>query len=72
MYKLGLNDILRRCVLNHDRWDIIEEARDEVSGGNYQTDTTLRQILHVMLWWPNLDKVYTTLLSLKKKLCGET
>ena len=70
MYKLGLNDILRRFVLNHERWDIIEEARDEVSGGHYQTDTTLRKILHVMLWWLNLDKVYATLLSLEETLWG--
>jgi hypothetical protein len=32
LYKLGLNNILRRCVLNHERQDILCELHNGVVG----------------------------------------
>ena len=56
LYKLGLDDVLRRCVLEHERYDIIEEAHSRAVGGHFQVDTTIKKILHLGLWWPSINK----------------
>jgi hypothetical protein len=35
LYKLGAEKILRRCVLEHERLMILEEAYHGIVGGNY-------------------------------------
>ena len=54
LYKLGPDDILRRCVPPHEKGEILEEAHVGVAGGNYGGHTTTRKVLHVGLWWPTL------------------
>jgi hypothetical protein len=56
LYKLGLDNILRRCALEHEREDIITEAHAGPTGGHFQADTTTRKILQAGLWWPTLHK----------------
>ena len=34
-YKLGLDEIVRRCVLNHERPLILDEAHTSIAGGHY-------------------------------------
>ena len=34
LYKLGLDGILRRCVLDHERQDILWECHNGVAGGH--------------------------------------
>jgi hypothetical protein len=45
LYKLGLNNILRRCALEHEREDMITEAHADPAKGHFQADTTARKIL---------------------------
>lgn len=45
LYKLGLDNILRRCALEHECEDIINEAHVGPAGGHFQADTTTRKIL---------------------------
>jgi hypothetical protein len=40
LYKLGSDDILRRCALEHEREDIINEAHVGPAGGHFQANTT--------------------------------
>jgi hypothetical protein len=35
LYKLGLDDVLRRCALEHERDAIIEEAHVGLAGGHF-------------------------------------
>ena len=35
LYKLGVDNILRRCVMEHERPIIFEEAHEGIDGGNY-------------------------------------
>ena len=45
LYKMGLDDILRRCVLEHDERDhILYEAHYGPAGGHFQADTTAKKI----------------------------
>lgn len=56
LYKLGSDDILRRCALEHEREDIINEPHARPTGGHYQADMIAQKILQASLWWPTLHK----------------
>lgn len=55
-YKLGLDEILRRCVLEHEKDMILEEAHAGVVGGHYAGKSTAQKILRPRIWWPTLHK----------------
>ena len=45
MYKLGLDEILHRCIFEHERqWEMVE-VHAGVSGGHYAEKETVRKIL---------------------------
>jgi len=46
LYKLGIDGILRRCVLEHERQMIFSEAHEGVVGGHYVGKTKNQKILH--------------------------
>ena len=56
LYKMGLDNILRRCVLEHERNNIMYEAHYGLVGGNFQANTTTKKIQQSGLWWPILYK----------------
>lgn len=53
---MGLDLILRHCVLQHRREDILWECHTRVKGGYVGGKTTTRKILQVGLWWPMVHK----------------
>jgi len=55
-YKLGPDDILHRCILDHEKTSVLEEAHGGLSGGHYTWKATTQKILKVGLWWPTLHK----------------
>jgi hypothetical protein len=58
MYKLGPDNVLRWCTLEHERDNIIEEAHVGPTGGNFHIDMTTRKILQEGLWCPKIHKYY--------------
>ena len=56
LYKLGLDDVLHRCALEHEREDIIQEAYSRPAGGHLSVETTIKKILQVGLWWPSINR----------------
>ena len=54
LYKLGLYEVLRRCVLDHERESIMHEAHYGPAKGHFQSDTTAKKIQQSGLWWPTL------------------
>ena len=44
LYKMGLDDILRRCVLAQERDNIMYKAHYGLTGGHFQADTTVKKI----------------------------
>ena len=63
LYKLGLDDVLRRCALEHEREDIIQEAHSGEAGGQFSVEITIKKILQVGLWWPSINKDYKQKIS---------
>ena len=45
LYKLGTDEILRRCVFNHERHWVMSEAHTGVVGGHYAGKETMCKIL---------------------------
>ena len=44
LYKMGLDDIFRKCVLEHEQDQIMHEAHYGPAGGHFQADTTAKKI----------------------------
>ena len=56
LYKMGLDEVLRWCVLEHERENIMYEAHYGLAGGHFRPDTTAKKIQQSGLWWPTLHK----------------
>ena len=56
LYKMGTENILRRCVLEHERPRILVEAHEEIVGGHYEGKVTIQKVLCVGLWWPTIHR----------------
>ena len=54
LYKLGPDEILRRCVLPHEQGEIMAEAHVGVTGGHYGGQDTTHKVLYARIWWPTL------------------
>ena len=52
LYKLGLDDILCRCALEHERHDIIQEAHLGATGGHFSVDITIKKNLQSVVILP--------------------
>lgn len=63
LYKLGSDNVLRRCALKHERDTISEEAHSNPAGGHFHANTIARKILQAGLWWPKLHKDYQAKVS---------
>ena len=56
LYKMGLDDILKRCALEHERNNIMYEAHYGPVGVHFQADTTAKKIQQSRLCWSTLHK----------------
>jgi hypothetical protein len=56
IYNMGLDEILRRCVMEAEIPLILEEAHEGITGGHYTGKETAQNILRAGLWWPTLHK----------------
>ena len=44
LYKMGLDEVLHRCVFEHERENIMHEAHYGPAGGHFQSETTAKKI----------------------------
>ena len=44
LYKMGLDEVLHRCVLEHERENIMHGAHYGPARGHFQSDTTAKKI----------------------------
>jgi hypothetical protein len=56
LYKMGPDDILRRCVMEVERPLILAESHEGITGGHYAGKETMHKVLRDGLWWPTLHK----------------
>jgi hypothetical protein len=62
LYKLGLDNILRRCVLDHERHDILWECHRGIAGGHVGGKEMTHKVMQEGLLWETLfkdEKTYT-------------
>ena len=45
LYKLGANGILQCCILEHERYDILQEEHEGFIGGHYVGKETTQNVL---------------------------
>ena len=63
LYKFGLDEVLRRYVLDHERQSTMHEANYGLAGGHFQSTTTAKKIQQLGLWWPILYRNFQRLFS---------
>ncbi|MCO5595618.1 hypothetical protein L7F22_049663 [Adiantum nelumboides] len=56
LYKLGKDDILRRCAREDEYLYILQEAHMGVARGHFSGELTARKVLQSGYWWPTLFK----------------
>jgi hypothetical protein len=56
LYKMGADNILRRCVLEHERPRILAESHEGIAGGHYAGKATVQKVLRAGLWWPTVHR----------------
>jgi hypothetical protein len=56
LYKMGPDEILRRCVMEEERPLILAEEHEGIIGGHYAGKKTTQKILRDGLWWPTLHR----------------
>jgi hypothetical protein len=53
---MGTDNILRRCVLEHERPRVLAESHEGIVGGHYAGKDTTHKVLCTGLWWPTVHK----------------
>jgi hypothetical protein len=56
LYKMGVDSILRRCVIEHGRPSILAEAHEGIPGGHYAGKSTTQKVFLARLWWPTVRR----------------
>lgn len=56
LYKLGCDQVLCRCALNHETQDVLWECHSGVVGFHVGRKATSRKVLQAGLWWPMVLK----------------
>jgi hypothetical protein len=56
LYKMGLDEILRRCFMEVERPLILAEGHKGIAGGHYESKATVHKVLRDGLWWPTLHR----------------
>lgn len=54
LYKLGMDGILQKCVLDHERQEILHESHEGVVGEQCARKEMNKKVLRMGLWWPSL------------------
>jgi hypothetical protein len=56
LYKMDTNNILRIFVIEHERPRILAEAHEGIAGGHYVGKSTMKKVLHAILWWTTIHR----------------
>ena len=56
LYRLGKDGVLRGCVADDERTELLEEAHEGESGGHMSGEVTARKLLEAGYWWDSMFK----------------
>jgi hypothetical protein len=54
LYNMGVDIILIRCILEHERPRILAEANEGIERGHYAGKSIMQKVLCTGLWWPTV------------------
>jgi len=54
LYKIGADNILRRCTLENERPRILAESHEGIVGAHYADKAITQKVLGAGLWWPTI------------------
>ncbi len=58
LYKLGPNNILRRCLTFQEVAKVLIDFHEGPTKGRFGINTTVKKILAFGYWWPTLNKFF--------------
>lgn len=58
LYKRGINDVVKRCVLDHEQKYILIEAHSEDAGGHFSGQITSRKYIPIRIMVANSGQRY--------------
>jgi len=61
MFKVGADNLLRRCVTSEEAKGILWHYRNSPCGGHYGGDKTTAKVLQPGFFWPNSWKMPITM-----------
>jgi hypothetical protein len=53
---MGIDSILHRYVLEHERPRVLTESHEGIAGGNYARNATTYKVLCAGLWWKTIHR----------------
>jgi hypothetical protein len=56
LYKMGPDEILRRCVMEEEIPLILAKSHEGIAGGHYTGKATAQKVLQAGLWWHTLHR----------------
>jgi len=56
MYRMGQDNIMRRCLTTSEAHIILKELLEGVAKGHFAADIITKKTFHVGYWWPTLFK----------------
>lgn len=56
LYKRGIDQVVRRCVPDHEQKIVLQEAHQGIAGGHFSGEITGKKIFQAGLWWPTVLK----------------
>jgi len=56
LFKIGANNLLRRCVTQEEDKNILWHCHNSPCGGHYGADKTVAKVLQSGFFWPTLFK----------------
>lgn len=56
LYQLGVDGILHRCVLEHEREALLFEAHEGVAEGHNAGKATTDKVFCAGMWWPTVQQ----------------
>jgi hypothetical protein len=66
LYKMGPDDIMRRCVMEAERPLILAKEHEGIAGGHYVRKETTQKVLRDGLWWPTCTQRCEGILQILK------
>ncbi|XP_076939538.1 putative mitochondrial protein AtMg00750 [Bidens hawaiensis] len=56
LFKIGGHQIMRRCVMKEEDWDILKHVHEGLTGGHHDAHGTTQKVFDSGFYWPTVIK----------------